>query len=47
VPSGTGSVPSPNRQVLVIGRVFVADEHDLAAARGLATQVQVSSFEPR
>jgi hypothetical protein len=47
VPPGTGSVPSPNRQVLVVGRVFVADEQDLAAARELATQVQVSRFEQR
>ena len=42
VPQGVSQIPSPNNSVLVIGRVFVENEHDLPTAYGLAKQIQLS-----
>ncbi|HEX3509267.1 MAG TPA: DUF1254 domain-containing protein [Candidatus Dormibacteraeota bacterium] len=53
-PGWTGSVlqgmkpiPSPNKSVLVIGRVFVASEGDRPTAYGLSKQIQVTPLSPR
>jgi hypothetical protein len=53
-PGWTGSVlqgmkpiPSPNKSVLVIGRVFVASEGDRPTAYGLSRQIQVTPLSPR
>jgi hypothetical protein len=52
-PGWTGSVlqgmkpiPSPNKSVLVIGRVFVASESDRPTAYGLSRQIQVTPSAP-
>ena len=42
VPIGMGHVPSPNNSVLLIGRVFVADDADLPTAHALARQLQLT-----
>jgi len=42
IPSGLKQICSPNRSVLVVGRVFVENDSDLAAAYGLARQIQVT-----
>jgi hypothetical protein len=39
VPRGMTQVASPNKAVLVVGRVFVADESDLPTAYDLARQI--------
>lgn len=39
VPQGMKQVASPNKAVLIVGRVFVADENDLATAHDLARQI--------
>ena len=40
-------IPSPNRSVLVIGRVFVASDSDWPAAYELAKQIQLTPLSPR
>ena len=35
-------ISSPNRSVLVVGRVFVESDDDLPTAYGLATQIQLT-----
>ncbi|MGN6754863.1 MAG: DUF1254 domain-containing protein [Thermomicrobiales bacterium] len=40
LPSGMKQIPSPNNDVLVVGRVFVENERDLPTAHGLARQIQ-------
>ena len=42
VPQGMTLISSPNRSVLVIGRVFVASDGDLATAFGLTKQIQLT-----
>jgi len=42
VPRGMEQVPSPNNAVLVIGRVFVANESDVPTAYDLATQIRLT-----
>lgn len=42
VPLGTKQIPSPNNSVLVIGRVFVANDNDIPAAHTLAKQIQLT-----
>lgn len=42
VPSGLVRVPSPNHSVLVLGRVLVKNDGDLAVAHGLAKQIQLT-----
>ncbi len=39
-------ISSPNRSVLVIGRVFVADDSDWPAAYELAKQIQLTPLSP-
>lgn len=41
VPAGMAQVSSPNKAVLVAGRVFVDNDEDVPAAYGLAQQVQI------
>lgn len=43
-PPGMGQIVSPTNAVLVIGRVFVADESDQPAAYALAQQIQLTPF---
>ncbi len=42
VPQGMKQVSSPNNSVVVIGRVFVADNSDLPTAYDLAKQIQLT-----
>jgi hypothetical protein len=42
IPDGMIQISSPNRSVLVVGRVFVESESDLPVAYGLATQIQLT-----
>jgi hypothetical protein len=42
VPTGMGHIASPNRSVLLIGRVLVHDDGDLATAHGLSTQMRLA-----
>jgi len=42
VPSGTTQIASPNNSVLVIGRVLVENDSDLATAYGLSKQIQLT-----
>lgn len=39
IPSGMKQIPSPNKSVLVIGRVMVTSDHDVLKAHELAKQV--------
>ena len=41
VPAGLQQISSPNNAVIVIGRVFVADNRDLPAAYELSKQIQL------
>jgi len=45
LPSGMKQIPSPNTAVLVIGRVFVANDSDLPTAYALAKQIQLRPLE--
>lgn len=47
VPEGMTHIPSPGNSVLVIGRVFVANESDLPTAYGLAQQVGLAPLGAR
>lgn len=47
VPEGMTHIPSPGHSVLVIGRVFVANESDLPTAYGLAKQVALGPLGAR
>ncbi len=42
VPSGTTQIASPNNSVIVIGRVLVYSDSDLATAYGLSKQIQLT-----
>ena len=42
VPNGTTQIAAPNNTVLLIGRTLVENDSDLAAAYGLANQIQVT-----
>jgi hypothetical protein len=42
VPSGMRQIRSPNKSVLVVGRVFVKDDSDLSTAHALATKIQLT-----
>ena len=42
VPQGMTQIASPNKSVLVIGRVFVEGDSDLPTAYGLAKQIQLT-----
>jgi hypothetical protein len=42
IPSGMKQISSPNRSVLVVGRVFVENDSDLPIAYGLAKQIQLT-----
>jgi hypothetical protein len=42
LPKGMKQIASPNRSVLIIGRVFVASENDLPTAYGLAKGIQLT-----
>jgi hypothetical protein len=42
IPSGMKQISSPNRSVLVVGRVLVESDSDLPTAYGLATQIQLT-----
>ncbi len=42
VPPGVKQIPSPNNSVLVIGRVLVTSDADVAAAFGLSKQIQLT-----
>ncbi len=41
-PGGMKQITSPNNSVIVIGRVFVGSDNDLAAAHYLAKQIQLA-----
>ena len=43
-PQGMKGISSPNRYVLVVGRVLVEDDSDVEAAYDLAKQVRLNSF---
>lgn len=47
VPDGMTQIHSPHRSVLVIGRVFVADEGDQPAAYALARQIRIAPLTAR
>jgi len=47
VPQGMTPIASPNKSVLVIGRVFVASDSDLPTAYGLAKQIQLAPLSQR
>lgn len=42
VPQGMTQISSPNKSVLVIGRVFVENDSDLSIAYGLAKQIRLT-----
>jgi hypothetical protein len=42
LPSGLTQVPSPNKSVLVLGRVLVENDSDLATAYDLSKQIQLT-----
>ena len=44
VPSGMTRISSPNNSVLVLGRVLVNNDSDVAIAYGLAKQIQLTSL---
>ncbi|MEO7001104.1 MAG: DUF1254 domain-containing protein [Ktedonobacterales bacterium] len=44
VPQGMAQIASPNKSVLVVGRVFVESDSDLPTAYGLAKQIQLTSL---
>jgi hypothetical protein len=44
-PKGMTQISSPNKSVIVIGRVFVEDDNDLATAHDLAKQIQLTPLE--
>ncbi len=49
VPSGMKQISSPNNSVIVVGRVLVESDSDLATAYGLSKQIQLtplSSWQP-
>jgi hypothetical protein len=46
VPGGLKQIASPNNSVLVLGRVLVYSDSDLAAAAGLAKQIQLKPLNP-
>jgi len=41
---GMTPIPSPNKSVLVIGRVFVGNDRDLPTAYGLSKQIQLTRY---
>lgn len=41
LPAGVQRIASPNRSVLLIGRVLVYDDGDVSSAHGLATQMRL------
>ncbi|MGA2974227.1 MAG: DUF1254 domain-containing protein [Spirochaetia bacterium] len=43
VPTGMTRIPSPNNAVLLLGRVLVENEGDLATAYGLSKQITLSA----
>ncbi len=47
VPSGMKQISSPNNSVLVIGRVLVENDSDLATAYGLSKQIQLTPSNQR
>jgi len=47
VPAGMALISMPHDAVLVVGRVFVADADDLAAAHALAQQIELRPSDPR
>jgi hypothetical protein len=47
VPNGMTQIDAPNNTVLLIGRTLVESDIDLAAAYGLAKQIQVSPLSQR
>lgn len=46
VPQGVSQISSPNNSVLVIGRVLVGSDNDLAIAYGLAKQIELLAMIP-
>ena len=42
VPNGMAQIASPSNSILVIGRVFVANDSDQAAAYALAEQIRIA-----
>ena len=47
VPGGMTQIASPNNSVLVLGRVLVYSDSDLATAYGLAKQIQLTSLSQK
>jgi hypothetical protein len=46
VSGGMKPIPSPNKSVLVIGRVFVESDSDQPTAYGLAKQIRLTALSP-
>jgi len=44
VPQGMKQISSPNNAVLVIGRVFIENDHDIPTAYDLAKQIQLTAL---
>jgi hypothetical protein len=47
VSQGMTRIPSPNKSVLVVGRVFVESDSDLPTAYGLSKQIQMTALSER
>jgi hypothetical protein len=47
VPNGMTQIVAPNNTVLLIGRTLVESDSDLAAAYGLAKQIQLTPLSQR
>ncbi len=47
VPDNMKQIPSPNNSVLVIGRVLVDSDSDLASAYDLAQLIQLASYSSK
>ncbi len=45
VPEGVKQIPSPNNSVLLLGRVLVYSDSDLATAYGLSKQIRLTPLE--
>lgn len=47
VSGGLAHISSPNHSVLIVGRVLVIDDNDVAAAYALSKQIQLMSLSDR
>jgi hypothetical protein len=47
MPAGMTRIDVPHHAALLLGRLFVADEHDRRAAYALANEIQLKPLTPR